>query len=154
MNRLTTIVVELPNHWVERGAERLWARRTGGDLYELAAVPFFAYGLSFGDVVRADPVVREIVRPSGHTTLRVVFRRDDEPRARRMAVLSELAPLKVSFESWGDAFFALDVAPDGDLDAVVERLERLEKRGVLGFETCEARRSGSFDEDHSSLRAG
>lgn len=39
----------------------------------------------------------------------------------------------------------LDVAPDGDVDAVVERLERLERSDVLGFETCEARIRGSFD---------
>lgn len=161
MNRLTKLVVELPNHWAEHGTESLWARKVGDDLYVLENVPFFAYGLNYRDVVRADasfaegePVAREVVRRGGHTTLRVVFRRNDEPRARRRALLSELCPLKVSFESWDDSFFALDVAPDGDVGAVLAWLERLEKRNVLGFETCEARRRGSFDEDHSSLRSG
>jgi hypothetical protein len=155
VNRLTKIVVELPNHWAGRGTETLWARKVEADLFVIESIPFFAYGLDYRDVVRADPVVREIVRPSGHTTLRVVFRRDDEPRAGRRGLLAELSPFKVSFESWDDAFFALDVAPDGDVDAVIDLLSRLEKRDVLGFETCEARVRGSFDiEDHSSLRAG
>jgi hypothetical protein len=149
---LAAIVVELPNHWAGQRTENLWARRTGDGLHQLVAVPFFAYALNYGDVVRASPIVHEVVRRSGHTTLRVVFRRDDEPRARRIALLSELG---VSFESWDGAFFALDVAPDGDVDAVLDRLEWLEKRDILGFETCEARARGSFDdEDHSSLRAG
>lgn len=155
MNRLAKIFVALPNHWAGHGTETLWARRVGDDLFRLESVPFFAYGLAFGDTVRADPFARELVQQRGHTTLRVVFRRDDEPRERRVALLSELAPLRVSFEAWDDSFFALDVAANGDVDAVLERLEWLEKRDVLGFETCEARVRGSFDDaHHSSLRAG
>jgi hypothetical protein len=155
VNRLTQVVVALPNHWAAQGTEVLWARRAGVDVYQIVDVPFFAYDLHYGDVVRADPVVRALVRRSGHTTLRIVFRRAEESRARRIALLSELAPLGVSFESWDGSFFALDVAPDGDVDAVLDRLEWLEKRDTLGFETCEARCRGSFDdEDHSSLRAG
>lgn len=153
MNPLAEVVVDLPNHWAAQRTESLWARRVGEDLYRLVDIPFFAYGLHYGDVVFADSVVRNVVRRSGHTTLRVVFRHDDGPRARRIALLSELG---VSFEAWDGTFFALDVAPNVDLDAVIDRLAFLEKRDVLGFETCEARLAGSFDddEDHSSLRAG
>ena len=159
MNRLTKILVALPNHWAEHRTESLWARKVGEDLYEVENVPFFAYDLNYGDVVRAvapsddaRPVVREVVRRGGHTTLRVVFRKPDEPRARRIAVLSDLG---ASFESWDDSFFALDVGPEGSVDAVVDRLERLEKLDILGFETCEARVRGSFDdEDHPPLRPG
>jgi hypothetical protein len=158
VNPLTKILVALPNHWAEHRTEQLWARRVGDDLFRVESVPFFAYGLNYGDVVRADSagsVVREVVRRSGHTTLRVVFR-GMAARERCVALLSELAPLKVSFEAWGDGFFALDVAPDGDVDAVLDRLDSLENKDVLGFETCEARSRGSFDddEDHSSLRPG
>lgn len=155
MNRLTKIFVALPNHWAGHGTETLWARKVGDDLHRLESVPFFAYGLAYGDVVRADPFVREVVRRGGHTTLRVVFRGDDEARERRIGLLSELAPLRVSYDAWDDSFFALDVAADGDVDAVIDRLEWLEKRDILGFETCEARVRGSFDdEDHSARRAG
>jgi hypothetical protein len=152
VNPLTKIIVELPNHWADHRTESLWARRVAGDLYQIESVPFFAYDLNYRDVVRAvahaahEPLtVREVVRRGGHTTLRVVFREVEEPRDARVALLSELGRLKVSFESWGDAFFALDVAPDGDLGAVVDHLESLERRNVLGYETCEARVRGSFD---------
>lgn len=152
MTHLTHVLVALPKHWAGHGDETLWARRVGDDLYRIEAVPFFAYGLAYHDVVRAvsradgaRPVVREVVRRGGHTTLRVVFRHAAGSRERRIAWLSELAPYKVSYEGWDDSFFALDVAPDGDVDAVIDVLEALEKKDVLGFETCEARVPGSFD---------
>lgn len=152
MNALTTVLVALPRHWAAHPTESLWARRVGEDLYVLMAVPFFAYDLNYRDVVRATfdgdgarPVVREVVRRGGHTTLRVVFRGAAGGRRRRLALLSELGPYKVSYEAWDDSFFALDVAPEGDVDAVVDRLDLLEKNDVLGFETCEARMPGSFD---------
>lgn len=154
MKSLEAIVVELPNHWAGQRTENLWARRTGDGLHQLVSVPFFAYGLAYGDVVRisdvaSSRVVHDVVRRSGHTTLRVVFRHDDEPRARRIALLSDLG---VSFESWDGTFFALDVPPGRDVDAVIDRLEWLEKRDILGFETCEARLRGSFDDWPSRAR--
>lgn len=149
---LTKVLVELPNHWASHGAETLWARRVGEDVYVIETVPFFAYDLNYRDIVRATvvgdepkPVVREVVHRGGHTTLRIVFRKAAGDRVRRLALLSELGPYKVSYEGWDDAFFALDVAPDGDVEAVIDLLETLEKKDVLGFETCEARVPGSFD---------
>lgn len=34
--------------------EQLWARRVGEDRFEVCCVPFFAYDLALGDIVRAD----------------------------------------------------------------------------------------------------
>jgi hypothetical protein len=45
----------------------------------LANVPFWAYGLNYKDLVRATPdpdgilMIREVVEPSGHRTVRVMF---------------------------------------------------------------------------------
>ena len=85
---LTKIVVDLPNHWATSG-EAMWARPLSADLYEIRNVPFYAYGLNFEDVVRAvepgpdeKPVVIEVVRASGHRTIRVFFT-DAVPGAER-----------------------------------------------------------------------
>lgn len=40
----------------------------------------------------------------------------------------------------------LDLAPDGNYQAVFDQLSALEKKGIIGFETCEARVVGSFDD--------
>ena len=49
---LRNIHVDLPNHPTACG-ESMWAVDLGDDLYELRNVPFLAYGLNYGDVVRA-----------------------------------------------------------------------------------------------------
>ena len=58
--------------------EHLWARRVGDSLFELDNTPFFARGVSYRDLVRAEEaegmnVFRELVRPSGHSTIRVIL---------------------------------------------------------------------------------
>lgn len=76
---LTKVHIDLPNHWAT-GGESLWALPLGGDLYEIRNTPFHAYGLNWGNIVRAHsdnpklkPEVREVVAESGNKTLRVFF---------------------------------------------------------------------------------
>jgi uncharacterized protein DUF4265 len=77
--KLTKVHVELPNN-PDLGGESMWAVDLGDDLYELRNVAFQAYGLNFGDVVRATsdspalkPEIRRVEERSGHRTLRVLF---------------------------------------------------------------------------------
>jgi Domain of unknown function (DUF4265) len=69
---LTKVHLDLPNHWWFKG-ESLWAKSLGNDLYEIQNVPYCAYGLNCGDVVRATtdnpelkPEVREVINKSGN----------------------------------------------------------------------------------------
>src|SRR5689334_3280740 len=73
---LTKVHVDLPNHWAV-GGESMWARPLGGSAYEIHNVPFYAYDLSFLDVVEAIPAnptqkpsILRVIRRSGHRTLR------------------------------------------------------------------------------------
>ena len=51
----------------------------------------------------------------------------------------------VSYERANDIYFSLDMQPNGNYQAIFDRLEELEKENILGFETCEVRIEGSFD---------
>jgi hypothetical protein len=142
--QLTKIVVDLPNHWAT-GGEGMWAKPLGKDLYEIRNVPFYAYGLNFGDVVRAiqpaidkKPVVAELVWASGHRTLRVTFT-DSLAESERPELLRSLSEMKASFEGANKRYFALDIEPAGDYNAVCDRLADWEANGLLEYETCEAR---------------
>lgn len=148
---LTKIQVDLPNHWAV-GSESMWARDLGADRYCIENVPFYAYGLNFHDVVEARPLAPDqkpsiirLMERSGHATLRVKF---DEAtaEARMLELLRSLKPLAVSFERGGARYFALDLEPEASVDAVRDELDRWEAEGVLGYETCEERVPGSFDE--------
>ena len=145
------VYVDLPNHWAV-GGESLWALPLGSDTYELSNVPFYAYDLNFLDVVEASaaspdvkPVIRRVVRRSGHRTLRVIFR-ESTPKRDRVPLLKSLGELDAYFERATRTLFAIDIEPQGDFQGVCDRLDAWERGDLLEYETCEARVEGSFDE--------
>jgi hypothetical protein len=77
--------------------------------------------------------------------LRVHFS-ESTPGSERLARLESLSTMKATFEGKSRIFFALDIAPDGDYEAVCDQLSAWEKDGVLEYETCEERVAGSFDD--------
>jgi hypothetical protein len=124
----------------------------GDDLYEIRNTPFYAYGINWGDIVRADstdptlkPEVREVVIPSGNKTLRV-FLNKELGQEEQDAILTSLQHLDISWERADDHYVAIDVHPESDYQAVCDRLMDLEEEGTLAYETCEAREAGSFDD--------
>jgi len=150
-NSLVKVHIDLPNHWAT-GGESIWALPIGNDLYEIRNVPFYAYGINWGDTVRASsddselkPEVREVVKRSGNKTLRVFFSEELSDEAEK-TILSALKILDVSWEQADKRYVAIDVHPEADYDAVCEKLSEIENQGFLEYETCEARVSNSFDD--------
>jgi hypothetical protein len=150
--QLTKVHVDLPNHWAT-GGESLWARYLGADRFRIENVPFYAYGLNYHDVIEArasapelKPSVLRVLERSGHRTMRVFFQ-EEIPEDDRITCLSALARLHVSYERCSARYFALDLEPDVDVQAVRAQLDELEAAAVLSYETCEARVPGSFDSE-------
>jgi hypothetical protein len=148
---LTKVHIDLPNHWAT-GGESLWALPLGDDLYEIRNTPFHAYGLNWGDIVRAHsddpelkPEVREVVAASGNKTLRIFFDKGLS-QEEQDAILLSLKYLDFSWERADGRYVAIDVHPDSDYQAVCDKLWELEQEGALAYETCEAREPGSFDD--------
>lgn len=148
---LTKIVFDLPHHWAV-GGESVWARELGDDLYEVRNVPFYAYGVNFLDVVRAvaadaasKPVAAELVRPSGHSTIRIIFEETTDREAQD-EILNQLIALGAEVERASNTYCALGLPPETSVEAVRNALDALELTHGLGYETCEARVEGSFDD--------
>jgi len=148
---LEKIHIDLPNHWAV-GGESMWAEPLGNDLYKIENVPFYAYGLNFQDIVRATsdsdelkPEIRELIMLSGHRTFRIFFNKEVN-KEKQEKILESFRKLHVSYERADKIYVALDMKPEGDYQAVFDKLEEHEKQDVLGFETCEARIEGSFDD--------
>src|SRR5438477_12605988 len=53
--RLVKVVIDTNGHWSGIASESLWAAPTDDGYYQLRNSPFYAYGLSWGDVVEALP---------------------------------------------------------------------------------------------------
>jgi hypothetical protein len=152
-NGLCKIVIELGYHWAGVSGEGIWARSVGEDLYEVDNIPCYAYGINLGDVVRArapdpdkKPVVERVERASGHRTVRLHFS-ETVVQSERLLMLRGLAQFRTSFEGDDAKYFAVDVAPDGDYEAVLVQLQAWEDQDLLAFETCEARVEGGFGSD-------
>jgi hypothetical protein len=127
--------------------EWLWAEPLGSERYRIESTPFFAYGLSHGDVVRAREEgdarrFGDVERKSGHRTLRVALDLDfelEQPPVRR--ILEDLLALGCTYESMPPKIVALDVPPAVDVANVVARLQTQRRDGVLVWEWADPRPS-------------
>ena len=135
---LVKVHIDLSGH-PETGGESMWAKPLGDDLYELRNVPFFAYHLNWLDVVRAvepdadaKPEIEEVVRRSGHRTIWVTFSDALSP-PERSTLLKQLNAWEASFEGATETYFAVDVEPQGNWDAVVSQLGAWAAGGMLAF---------------------
>ncbi|WP_375771809.1 DUF4265 domain-containing protein [Archangium gephyra] len=106
--------------------ESMWATPVGDGLYRLGNIPFFARGVAYEDVVSAvqrDDGTRgfvEVVRPSGHSTLRIIVYEASEAPALR----HELEALGCDTElSHIPNLVAVDVPPAVSLDEIRRLLE-------------------------------
>ncbi len=127
--------------------EWLWAEPLGADRYRVESSPFFAYGLSHGDVVRAepdDPMPRLVAveRKGGHRTLRLAL---DDPwdidRREVEEYLDGLLELGCTYEAMPPRIVALDVPPEIDVEPVVARLQARVEDGMLVWEWADPRPS-------------
>jgi len=127
--------------------EWLWAEPLGSGRFRLESTPFFAYGLSYGDLVEAGeggdmPRLAAIERKSGHRTLRIALddrRNLDEPEIQKF--LDELLALGCTYEAMPPKIVALDVPPEVEVAGVVGPLQTQFRDGVLVWEWADPRPS-------------
>lgn len=129
-------------------AETMHAVSSPDGLFMLDNSPFYAYGISFGDIFEAQQkegalYFQEVIRRGGHSTYRVKLQvgaaHEDFMRA-----WDELQRLGCSFEGTGGnsrRLYAIDVPPEADVVAVYNYLQQQEDKGIWEFE--EAHYSGS-----------
>lgn len=109
--------------------ETLWATALGDDEYVLDNSPFFAYSVSWQDVVYAPfdpdegfPTFVRVLRKSGNRTVRVVF---EPPVADGNAsddVLQGLVRLGCSYEGANSRYISINIPPSTELAEVRDYL--------------------------------
>jgi hypothetical protein len=120
----------------EDDIETMWAIKRD-DGYVLDNIPFYVKELALGDVVDARPDAEgvlwfsELVRPSGHSTIRLWFSGDEDRESvrealRRMGCASEVSDLP--------RLVAVDVPPEVPYEKVKAFLEQGERAGRFEYE--------------------
>lgn len=105
--------------------ETLWAAALGDDRYRLDNSPFYAYGVSWNDIVHAPfreeeglPTFDRVMRKSGHRTVRVIFEDEVRPGSRSRDLLDRMVAMGCSFEGAQRTYISVDIPPAVDLHAV------------------------------------
>ena len=108
--------------------ETPWAKEVGENLYELDNLPWYAYGVSCGDIVEATsdtnelPEFRRVVRKSGNRTVRVVLEPPANESPASKAILDRLVAMGCGYEGINHSHIAVNIPPAVDLDEVREFL--------------------------------
>lgn len=127
----------------------LWAEPLGSGRYRIESCPFFAYGVSREDVVRAGdapgqeaPALEDIVEKGGHRTLRLALDATVELGTPGVqALLEQLLQLGCTYELLRPKIVAIDLPPEVDLAAVADVLQAQAREGALMWEWADPRPS-------------
>jgi len=105
--------------------ETLWATPLGQDLHQLDNSPFYAYSVSWKDIVYAPfdpeeqfPTFQRVFRKSGHKTIRIIFEESVTEGSGSKRLLQELVSLGCSYEGATETYICLDIPPDVELEKV------------------------------------
>ena len=118
--------------------ETMWATPISEVEVTLENIPFYAYGVSFGDTVLAPredglPVFKEVIRRGGHSTYRLLI--DDARGAREFENFwKPLRECGCTYEEGIKPLLAVDVPPQANIFEVYRLLENGEKAGAWSFE--------------------
>ena len=108
-----------------------WADHLGENRYQIKNFPFYAYGVSFDDIVEAEvkydddpyPYLTKVVEKSGHRTIRIMLDESVKESERSMGVLNHLSSMDCGYEGTnGEKYFVINVQPHCDYDAVRDYL--------------------------------
>jgi hypothetical protein len=117
-------------------AETLWAIKVGEGLFKIDNIPFFALGVAVNDIVSAVPEegvfrFKEVVHPSGHSTIRVIVYDPSNVSAAR----AHFQQLGCSTEqSHLPRLIAIDVPPTVSLEKLRQQLDSGKEAEQWGYE--------------------
>jgi hypothetical protein len=119
--------------------ETLWATPVGENQYRLDNSPFYAYGVSWEDVVEASldednslEFTRRVIK-SGNRTVRAILDFSGDP-VRTQDFLKELTDIQCSYEGKNSTLISINVPPAVDLEKVTDFLT--EQAGIK-WEYCD-----------------
>ena len=109
--------------------ETLWATALGNDEYKLDNSPFYAYSVSWEDVVYAPydadekfPTFKRVLRKSGNRTIRIIFNPPVEDGNESDVVLQELVSFGCTYEGANCRYVSVNLTPDVNMEAVSQYL--------------------------------
>ena len=110
------------------GNETMWAVEHGDGFYKLDNTPYYAYGVSYGDVIKAESNAdgslsfSVIEAKSGNRTLRIIFDAEEVHNGTSETILSYLDAMACAYEGADASYYAISAPADTELSEVIDHL--------------------------------
>jgi len=119
-------------------SESLWAESQNDGKYVLKNIPFYAKGLSCGDLIEAEEsggnlVFKRVLQHNGHSTYRVYARRG-RSAPESSDLLQKLRGMHCDVEPATDKLVGIDALPQADVYKVYTALSEAEQAGTIDFQ--------------------
>jgi hypothetical protein len=121
------IVFRVPAEDGTEDVETLWAFDLGNDEYRIDNLPYFAYGVSWNDIVFAPlddedgrPTFQKVIEKSGNRTIRLIFEVAVEAGSTSRKLLDSLIAVGCDFEGANKKYIVVNIPPDVDLQSVTQ----------------------------------
>lgn len=116
--------------------EQIWAKKMGGNTFIVCCIPFFAYNISLGDLVKTndDYVIERVLAESGNTVFRIWFL-DYNNLTARADILNSILDFGVEMEWSSDNLLAISVNDSKLAQNVADYLMHCESEGRLVYDT-------------------
>jgi hypothetical protein len=123
------VLFRVPNDDGTAEVETLWATPLGGDKYKLGNSPFYAYSVSWQDIVYAPfsaedglPTFERVLSKSGNRTIRVAFESPAETGNESDQVMKGLVALGCDYEGASTRYISVNIPPSVKLEIVRQYL--------------------------------
>lgn len=121
----TKVMFRVENQDGSVDVETLWACDLGDDNYRLDNSPFYAYSVSWQDIVHAPydqeerfPLFERVVEKSGNRTVRIIFDPPVEVGNDSDRVLEGLVEKGCSYEGATRSYMAINIPPNVELEDI------------------------------------
>lgn len=139
VEHLVKVTFELEeSDWHDHATETLWAAAVDDKACILRNVPFYIYGVSYGDSVVVEQkgdqrLFRRVYERGGHSTYRI-FLVDQKAEDQFETTWSPLDELGCTYERATDYLIAVDVPSEANIYSVYAALENGLAAGFWDFE--------------------
>ena len=139
VEKLSKVTFELEkSDWHEHATETMWAARLADTVYSLRNVPFYVYGISYGDAVVTQLLSGEnlfcrVYERGGHSTYRI-FLVGESSKQQFEEAWEPLRKIGCLYERATDYLVAVDVPAETDIYEAYTALEKGQAAGVWDFE--------------------
>jgi hypothetical protein len=123
------IVFRVPQEDGSIQIETLWAHSLGNDEYRLDNSPFYAYSVSWEDIIYATsdpadprPTFQKVIKKSGNRTVRIIFDLPAENGNSSDQILQELVAMGCSYEGATPSYMSINIPSEIALDTVCRYL--------------------------------